>query len=78
MDNLQLGRFNAFLYRVVTDYPTSPNANMIIHHSLSAFLLNGRNFLSWEGRNDLNIDAEILTSIGKWACQLLEITLKKS
>jgi hypothetical protein len=64
MNSIRLTRFNAFLYRVHSNYPTSNNANTIFNHLLLAVLNNDRNFQEEE-------DEEIVISIGRWTCHLL-------
>lgn len=64
MNSIRLTRFNAFLYRVHSNYPISNNANTILNHLLLAVLNNDRNFQEEE-------DEEIVISIGRWTCHLV-------
>lgn len=49
MNSIRLTRFNAFLYRLHSNYPSSPNANNLLYHALLAVLTNDRNFQEEEG-----------------------------
>lgn len=49
MNSIRLIRFNAFLYRLHSNYPSSSNANTLLHHTLLTVLTNERNFQEEEG-----------------------------
>ena len=56
MNSIRLSRFNAFLYRMNSPYPTDVLTNNIIQLSLIAMLNNSRNFEEEEGNLKSNID----------------------
>jgi hypothetical protein len=74
MNSIRLSRFNAFLYRVNSPYPNDAQNNRIVHLSLIAALNNPKNFEEEDGKSISNLDEQVVLSIAKWACVLLENT----